>query len=139
MTTSGPSGAGVLVVVPTYNERENLERVVGRLFASVPDAHLAPGETGLFVEVASANYGNGTGASSLREEMYILQIARQGSSPGRIAWGSGSGARQSSASVPAATQGLEPALRGGAVYTDDKAPVEWLTDLSILRYATGSR
>jgi spermidine synthase len=35
-------------------------------------------------------------------------------------------------------QGLEPALRGGAVYTDDKAPVEWLTDLSILRYATGS-
>jgi spermidine synthase len=36
-------------------------------------------------------------------------------------------------------QGLEPALEGGAVYTDDKAPVEWLTDLSILRYATGTR
>ncbi len=36
-------------------------------------------------------------------------------------------------------QGLEPALKGGAVYTDDRAPVEWLTDLSILRYATGSR
>jgi spermidine synthase len=34
---------------------------------------------------------------------------------------------------------LAPALRGGAVYTDDKAPVEWLTDLSILRYATGQR
>ncbi len=32
-----------------------------------------------------------------------------------------------------------PALRGGAVYTDDRAPVEWLTDLSILRYATGTR
>jgi hypothetical protein len=32
-----------------------------------------------------------------------------------------------------------PALRGGAVYTDDRAPVEWLTDLSIIRYATGSR
>ena len=31
---------------------------------------------------------------------------------------------------------LGPALRGGAVYTDDKAPVEWLTDLSILQYAT---
>jgi spermidine synthase len=31
------------------------------------------------------------------------------------------------------------ALRGGAVYTDDKAPVEWLTDLSILRYAIGNR
>jgi hypothetical protein len=25
------------------------------------------------------------------------------------------------------------------VYTDDKAPVEWLTDLSILRYAIGKR
>ncbi len=32
-----------------------------------------------------------------------------------------------------------PALSGGSVYTDDRAPVEWLTDLSILRYATGAR
>jgi len=34
---------------------------------------------------------------------------------------------------------MAPALRGGAVYTDDKAPVEWLTDLSILDYAIGRR
>jgi spermidine synthase len=34
---------------------------------------------------------------------------------------------------------LAPALTGGTVYTDDRAPVEWLTDLSILRYATGQR
>ena len=34
---------------------------------------------------------------------------------------------------------LTTALRGGTVYTDDRAPVEWLTDLSILRYATGQR
>ncbi len=34
---------------------------------------------------------------------------------------------------------MGPALRGGAVYTDDKAPVEWLTDLSILGYAVGRR
>jgi spermidine synthase len=34
---------------------------------------------------------------------------------------------------------LAPGLRGGTVYTDDLAPVEWLTDLSILRYATGAR
>ncbi len=34
---------------------------------------------------------------------------------------------------------LGPPLRGGSVYTDDRAPVEWLTDLSILRYATGRR
>jgi spermidine synthase len=34
---------------------------------------------------------------------------------------------------------LTPALAAGAVYTDDRAPVEWLTDLSILRYAAGKR
>jgi predicted membrane-bound spermidine synthase len=49
--------------------------------------------------------------------------------------------------LPLALQGLlastsgriEPPLNGGTVYTDDKAPVEWLTDLSILRYAAGTR
>jgi hypothetical protein len=30
---------------------------------------------------------------------------------------------------------LEPRLRGGAVYTDDRAPVEWLTDQTLLGYA----
>ncbi|GGR42820.1 spermidine synthase [Nocardioides luteus] len=30
---------------------------------------------------------------------------------------------------------LEPALQGGTVYTDDVAPVEWLTDLSLLEVA----
>jgi spermidine synthase len=30
----------------------------------------------------------------------------------------------------------QPPLTGGRVYSDDRAPVEWLTDLSILRYAT---
>jgi spermidine synthase len=34
---------------------------------------------------------------------------------------------------------ITPALQGGPVYTDDRAPVEWLTDLSILRYAEGKR
>jgi spermidine synthase len=51
------------------------------------------------------------------------------------------------AQVPLALQGLlastsgqvGPTLAGGTVYTDDKAPVEWLTDLSILRYAAGTR
>jgi spermidine synthase len=33
--------------------------------------------------------------------------------------------------------GLEPALRGGDVYTDDRAPVEWLVDRSLLEYAAG--
>ncbi|MGI8505478.1 MAG: spermidine synthase [Solirubrobacteraceae bacterium] len=60
-----------------------------------------------------------------------------------------SGARMlgANALVPADLQGLlasvagrlGPALSGGQVYTDDLAPVEWLTDLSIIRYATGAR
>jgi spermidine synthase len=32
---------------------------------------------------------------------------------------------------------LEPPLTGGDVYTDDKAPVEWLVDKSIIDYAEG--
>jgi spermidine synthase len=32
-----------------------------------------------------------------------------------------------------------PPLKGGTVFTDDRAPVEWLTDLSILQYASGRR
>ena len=32
---------------------------------------------------------------------------------------------------------LEPPLEGGRVYTDDRAPVEWLIDKSIVSYAAG--
>ncbi|HEY7622054.1 MAG TPA: fused MFS/spermidine synthase [Solirubrobacteraceae bacterium] len=40
------------------------------------------------------------------------------------------------AATAAATAGrLAPALRGGTVYTDDRAPVEWLIDASIVRFA----
>jgi spermidine synthase len=38
----------------------------------------------------------------------------------------------------AAAARLEPRLGGGAVYTDDKAPVEWLIDKSIVEYAAGA-
>jgi hypothetical protein len=31
-----------------------------------------------------------------------------------------------------------PRLPGGSVYTDDKAPVEWLIDKSIVGYAAGN-
>src|SRR5436190_1976424 len=40
--------------------------------------------------------------------------------------------------LEAATAQLGPALRGGSVYTDDKAPVEWLVDTSIVHYAAGN-
>ncbi len=32
---------------------------------------------------------------------------------------------------------LGPPLRGGSVFTDDRAPVEWLIDTSIVKYAAG--
>ena len=39
----------------------------------------------------------------------------------------------------AAARRLAPPLRGGAVYTDDRAPVEWLIDKSIVDYAARER
>ena len=39
------------------------------------------------------------------------------------------------ATARAAAARLAPRLNGGAVYTDDKAPVEWLIDKSIVQYA----
>jgi len=38
----------------------------------------------------------------------------------------------------AAAARLAPRLEGGTVYTDDKAPVEWLIDKSIVQEAAGS-
>jgi hypothetical protein len=36
---------------------------------------------------------------------------------------------------PLLAGGLQPPLRGGEVYTDDRAPVEWLIDRSLVEYA----
>jgi hypothetical protein len=36
-----------------------------------------------------------------------------------------------------AAERLAPPLPGGEIYTDDKAPVEWLIDKSIVDYAAG--
>jgi spermidine synthase len=38
----------------------------------------------------------------------------------------------------AAVERIGPRLEGGSVYTDDKAPVEWLIDKSIVEYAAGA-
>jgi spermidine synthase len=40
--------------------------------------------------------------------------------------------------LQAAAAQLGPGLKGGSVYTDDKAPVEWLVDTSIVHYAAGN-
>jgi hypothetical protein len=39
-------------------------------------------------------------------------------------------------SAARAAADLRPGLTGGPVYTDDKAPVEWLIDGSIVSFAT---
>jgi dolichol-phosphate mannosyltransferase len=47
-----PAARSVLVIIPTYNESENIERIVARVRSSVPDAH---------VLVADDNSPDGTG------------------------------------------------------------------------------
>ena len=50
----------VLVIIPTYNESENVERIVGRLRAAVPEAHVlvaddnSPDGTGRIADVLAA-------------------------------------------------------------------------------------
>ena len=45
--------------------------------------------------------------------------------------------RELSTLVRATASRLDPPLEGGDVYTDDKAPVEWLIDKAIIDYAAG--
>ena len=47
------------------------------------------------------------------------------------------GCRRAAPAAAGTAGRTEPALRGGDVYTDDKAPVEWLIDKSIIDYAAG--
>jgi spermidine synthase len=61
------------------------------------------------------------------------------SGPRLVAEGATLAAQELRTLAAAAGNRLAPALTGGPVYTDDRAPVEWLTDLSILRYATSPR
>lgn len=56
-------GAGALAVIPTYNERDNIERTVDRLLGSVPDAHVlvvdddSPDGTGKIADELAAGDG----------------------------------------------------------------------------------
>jgi dolichol-phosphate mannosyltransferase len=62
----------IVVIVPTYNERENLERIVGRVRASVPEAH---------VLVADDNSPDGTGAIADRlaaDDDHVQVMHRRG-------------------------------------------------------------
>ena len=62
----------IVVIVPTYNERENIERIVGRVRAAVPEAD---------VLVADDNSPDGTG--ELADELAAADDAGARPAPGR--------------------------------------------------------
>ena len=86
--TAGPdAGAGVLVVIPTYDERDNLDRILDRLRAAVPMAEA------LIVDDASPD---GTGKladerAAVDANVHVLhRIGKEGLGPAYIAgfrWG----------------------------------------------------
>lgn len=109
-------GGTVIVNVGHPEGNSDLERVLGRTLAAVfPTVRRDPIEPVNTLLIASDSQ---ISASRLR-------FASQSLPPevGRLA-------RQAAAR-------LTPRLPGGEVYTDDRAPVEWLVDRSILGYANG--
>ena len=94
-------------------------------------------------KVLSGDDGRGLPATSLRdpiEDTNTLHRGEREPAVGRAACATRSPslprrpARHGRAPRP---RGSGPPLEGGDVYTDDKAPVEWLIDKSIVDYAAG--
>jgi spermidine synthase len=117
-----------------------------REFFSLVRSRLAPGG------VVVVNVGHPEGDSRLERVVSATMraafpvVARDVSQPtNTLLVGASSPPRPArvAALAPAGLEGLgmevasrlEPALRGGEVYTDDRAPVEWLVDRSIIRAA----
>lgn len=79
MTKKPPrQGTGVLVVTPTYNERENLELFLAGVFEALPEAHV------LVVDDASPD-GTGDLAHGLSKEDPRVHLLRR---PGKLGMGS---------------------------------------------------
>ena len=107
---------GVVIVNAGHPEgNDDLEKVLGRtmaeVFPTVLRDPLEPTNTLLIGSEAPAS------AANLRDELPELPAELQGVAAQRI------------------TE-IGPRLPGGEVYTDDRAPVEWLIDRSILGYAS---
>ncbi len=108
-------GGAVVVNVGHPSGTDDLERVIGRTMAAVfPTVLRDPIETTNTLLVAGS-----TGAS-------VARLRAAAPSLGRVL---GPLARDEASR-------LAPRLPGGEVYTDDRAPVEWLVDRSLLGYAT---
>jgi spermidine synthase len=120
-----------------------------REFFALVRARLAPGG------VVVVNVGHPSDSSKLERALSATMgevfphVARDPSEPtNSLLIGSGapiSATRLAAARLPDGLSGLAartaarlaPPLRGGEVFTDDRAPVEWLVDTSIVRYAAG--
>jgi spermidine synthase len=108
-----PRGA-VLINVGHPSSSDRLEKVLsttmGEEFATVLRDEVKSTNTVLLGTNADASRGAvGAAARSLPPDLAVVATA--------------------------AADRLAPALRGGAVYTDDRAPVEWLIDASIVKVA----
>jgi spermidine synthase len=141
------------IFVDTYRQPYIPFYMVTRQFFASARSHLNPGGTVI------VNVGHIPGSDSLEKVVsatlhavfpVVIRDLVSGSNSLVVASTRPLSAARLSAAravLPGDLQGLDasvagrlgPALRGGSVYTDDRAPVEWLTDLSILRYATGAR
>jgi spermidine synthase len=124
-----------------------------REFFALMRSHLRPGG------VVLINVGHPSGSNALEQAVSATlravfpQVARDPSEPtntlllASVAPITAGGLRAATAVLPAelrptalgAAARLAPSLRGGPVYTDDKAPVEWLVDESIIGYVEHAR
>jgi spermidine synthase len=106
-------GGVVIVNVGHPEESDELERVLGRTMAEAfPSVMRYPIESTNTLLLAS------------EVPLSAAQLGRAADLPSPL---------RPLAREAAAT--LEPRLAGGEVYTDDRAPVEWLVDSSLLEYA----
>jgi hypothetical protein len=124
-----------------------------REFFTLVRSHLTPGG------VVVINVGHPVGSTSLERVIagtlraVFGQVARDPSEPTNtllLAGDAPASAQRMRAATPRLAPDLRaltrqvsgrlaPALSGDVVYTDDRAPVEWLIDRSLLGYAVGTR
>jgi spermidine synthase len=110
-------GGSVLVNAAHPEDQDDLEKVLG---ATLADAFP-------------------TVVRDPSEETNTLLLATEGPASGtRLEQAAGRLPVELRALARATAERLAPRLDGGTVYTDDRAPVEWLIDKSIVEYAAGA-
>jgi spermidine synthase len=143
------SGGYDAIMVDAYRQPYIPFYLATREFFELARERLAPGG------LAIVNVGHPEGAAELErvlgrtmaaafpqvlrwpiEETNTLLVAGEGAfSADRLAADIGALPRALRPEARRAAERLEPRLPGGEVYTDDRAPVEWLVDSSLLEYA----